>query len=225
MSKNINEYPLGSLYNIEIVHHAYYIIKWCEEIFDGYSQSDNESFYFSAGHIHNKIYTILTSAANISKMIKPNIKRKKINGRLESKKFQERRIERKDFYDILFDGIKITEIHKKQVRNTIEHFDEKLDKLSVNSFPYDVNNRTAGLYNFSISNLEMFKPFTKEHGGAAEELYPIKCYIADEKVFYNFGQKIDLQKIYDEANNIYNFLLENCFEEDYQVGGALLMDF
>lgn len=93
----------------------------------------------------------------------------------------------------------ITELRNFDVRNSIEHFYEKLDQLSLkisggkiveNAVTYNTIS-----YDQKIANIG--------------DYISVKHYYTSTKEYTYFGKSISIEKLYDEAKAVYKYLMEN----------------
>lgn len=160
--------------------------------------------------LHSRINSVLLYSANIKKLIKtPKTRRNN-----ESKKRFELRQQRNEIFDDLLKNIEINEIFNSKVRNTLEHFEEHLDKLNLKlSEPNSkIKNEYSGaVYNIAFSDWKALK----------YDVYPIRLYIVKEQKFYNFEWSIDIGKIAKEAKEIKNRLEQIKDFKDKDSGGLI----
>lgn len=116
------------------------------------------------------------------------------------------------------------EIFKVAVRNSIEHFDERVDTL-MNSLIDELEPKIEKmliLYNMTITSKQLFDPW--------ELLLPIKVFVVDSLEYYMIDQKmdkqvIDLGKIFREIEkirqNIISYVDENYLEDEIDRNGPV----
>ena len=161
--------------------------------------------------IHSNIMYVLINAANIKKLLfsYPDHKKKD-----ETRKQFEFRMNRSKDLQKLFLGLDITEIKNNKVRNSLEHFDEKLDDLNIKFSELNQDIFKAAAYNMAFSRWEVISP----------RVVPIRLYISSERKYYNFDNCIDLGKIHSEALSIVTRLKElKLLESSEEPGGMLIL--
>lgn len=163
------------------------IIKDCDTIFDSLSIPE-EGYLMTVDHKNQYlINSIIVSAGNIKKIVKPNTSR--YNN--ESKTSHAHRVDRGKLLTKILQINGDEKLINIQVRNNVEHFDERIDKLSLKKQKEDekLANKRMVLYNISISSRKVFNP----------EPYYLKAYIVEEKTAIIDGKFINLDTIRKEA--------------------------
>lgn len=207
-----------NIFNMELVgvylHELYYL---CESILRETTEIFKEENIPSEGYViqvspvlHSRINSVLLYSSNIKKLITTNEQK----GKKESRKKYDIRQQRKELFDELLEGIKIKEISKSKVRNTIEHFDQYLDDLNLkldepksklkNKYP-------AAAYNMTFSEWKVMQP----------DVYPIRLYISKQRTFYNFDWFINIGEIASETRNIQDRLNTLDMFKGKESGGLL----
>ena len=199
------------IYAHELFNLAHEIKEKCEQVFELTPEipKEPEHYVAAAPEIHRNIQSILISAANIKKLIiTPSTKLKGENNTIHGF-----RLYRSSFLNELLGNVVLEEIVNHKVRNTLEHFDEYMDKAVVNLSNPTKRPSPWAAYNLIASSKGVFKP----------NIYPIKYYVADEEVFYNMKWSINIRKMYDEALSIMNALQETESFKQIDSPGALLI--
>ena len=198
---NISNYKLDNCYLHELGWLCSSIKNECDKIFENTKLPEEGKNYIKVSpELHSRIYKVLMDAANIKKLIFPFVAKKK---KKESTKLFVLRKRRADKLQKLFETIEISEIKNSDIRNSLEHFDEKLDEFNYSLS--EENNIDFAAYNMSIAYPQIL----------GKTIFPIRLYVASEKTFYNFKWKINLGQIYKEAIAMLNKLIElNLFPKD-----------
>lgn len=166
------------------------ILKDCDTIFDSLSVPE-EGYLIIVDHKNQYlINSIIVSAGNIKKIVKPNTSR-------YNKEAKTSHAYRVDRGKLLMNILQISgdeTLFNIQVRNNIEHFDERIDKLSLKKQKGDeiLAKKRMVLYNISISSRNVFYP----------EPYYLKAYIVEEKTAIIDGKTINLDTIRKEAQTL-----------------------
>jgi hypothetical protein len=158
--------------------------------------------------IHSLIKAVIDESAQLKRMLEP---RKTLNGETEDQR--EFREQRGQSLSNLFRSIDISEIMKDDVRNAMEHFDERLDKLS---FSVRKNRRKKPqriAYNMVFSDKKVMSPFPN----------PVRIYISNERKLYIFGLTLDLGKIHEESSKMLEILKKEPRRKDIKEPGGLLL--
>ena len=141
--------------------------------------------------IHSLIKSVIDEAAQLKNMLMP---RERIGG--ESEEERRFRKERGALLTSLFNSIDVYEILRDDVRNAMEHFDERLDRLSFTVRKNKWKKDQFIAYNLVISDRTVYSKFPN----------PIRIYVSTEKKFYLFGLVLDLGKIRDESGKMLEIL-------------------
>lgn len=206
---SVKDSKLFLIYIHEVWRLSNEIVTNCEKVFDEATIPDKEYIIQVSPNIHSHIIYILINSANLKKLIFPSENKSKD----ESKKQYEFRLERSKLLKELFNGIDIKEIKNSKVRNTLEHFDEYIDKENLKLESSDKKVSPFAAYNMALSDWGAFSP----------PVYPIRLYISKEKKFYNMGFSIDIGKIYEEAKAIIERLNSlDIFNNGTESGGLLI---
>lgn len=181
---------INSIYLMEIVSLSNMIIKDCESIFTDLKPPEQDMYLNVDPDKQYLINSIIVNCSNLKKIFKP----KAIKSKYDSKALFEKRIERGKYFDELFNFDQFKTMNSSSVRNSIEHFDERIDKVFVNVLHNNesITKYPLLLYNITLSTRSVFTP----------EPYYLRCYIIDEKVAYIDNKGINIGNLYIEANAI-----------------------
>ncbi len=158
--------------------------------------------------IHSLIKSVIDEAAQFKNFLRP---RGKMSN--ESEEEYRFRLERGKVLSSLFSSVDLNEILRDDVRNSMEHFDERLDKLS---FTVRKNMRKKDqliAYNMVFSDKAVINPFPN----------PVRIYIAKERKFYIFGLTLDIGKIHEESEKILEILNKDPRRRKITEPGGLLL--
>ena len=175
------------VYFHELYNLALDVKEKCEKVFEltPEAQEPPNNVVAAIPELHRNIQSILTSAANIKKLIvTPSSKNKGEN----KKQFNLRKYRAQMLKDLTKD-VTLKEILNHKVRNTLEHFDEYIDAAIV-SLSSDEPPSPWAAFNMVVSSKDVFRP----------EIYPIKYYVANEKTFYNIKWSINIEELHNEAS-------------------------
>jgi hypothetical protein len=132
-----------------------------------------DRYISSAPEIHEFIYGVLMDAANIRKLL---LVPDKPNSRESQRRFSLRRY-RAAFLRSALKTVVLQEILDQKVRNTLEHFDEYMDEAVLELSDSTTRVSPWAAFNLIVSGRDVFRP----------PIFPIKLYVADERVFYNLN--------------------------------------
>jgi hypothetical protein len=142
---------------------------------------------------HDAINVILLGASNIAKLLSPPVeavvKRDGTLSRTHAEIAMHRR--RYDWLRTIIPKVPVALMDRK-VRNTVEHFDERLDNLNVK-----IEEGTLGAdwvtFDIDLSNANA----TRTQSGLP--VVQIRGYLAEEPTYCSFGERIDLDAIRNEC--------------------------
>lgn len=86
----------------------------------------------------------------------------------------------------------LVEISQVEARNSVEHFDQYLDRASLALSGSDAEGSGMALYNMVLSSWAVFE----------KKSFPLKVYIAEERKYYNLEHAADLGAIAAEADDL-----------------------
>lgn len=160
----------------------------CEKVFEYPPPPPGErNFVIEPAKLHVAIGNALTAAANVKKLLDDKRPR---NERNESVGAHELRQARAQMLMAELEGVSLDEILKVSVRNSLEHFDEYLDKENIRLNGQLVP--SVVLYNVGVSHIDnvVFDEGPTLH---------IRTYETTTQTFFNLGRSISLGKVHDEA--------------------------
>ncbi|PYB68365.1 hypothetical protein DMB44_04825 [Thermoplasma sp. Kam2015] len=179
-----------------------------EKIFEKAKVPEKEHVIQVDMEIHSLIKVVIDEVTQLKNMLQP---RKAISGEDENqRKFRDQRGQ--SLSDI-FRSIDISEIMKNDVRNAMEQFDERLDRLSF-SVRKNICKRSQRIaFNMVFSDNEAMSPFPN----------PVRIYISNERKIYVFGLTLDLGKIHEESSKILEILKEDPRRKTIREPGGILL--
>lgn len=204
-----------SLYIHEILTLSHLIIEECKNIFNSFDSSAGQSYIHVDPKTQYRINSIIVNTGNLKKMFCPNKQKTHFDKREQHKQ----RVERGQFLTTLFNTNQFEEIYNIDPRNSIEHFDERIDILYDKVLISDKSLYTDKhiIYNMSLSNKHFLKTLF------AKKPYYLKAYFVEEKTAYIDNEAINLEKIYDECHVISETALEILNIEDGPGGSIIIL--
>ncbi len=184
---NFTDSVLNDVYYYELKWLSYSIRTKCEHVFKIVSIPDEGYSIQINAEVHSNIFSLLSDAANLKKLIlTSSAKKTGENG----ERFKLRQERASTLFEFL-KSLNIKEMLNPKVRNTLEHFDEYLDKANY-EVTQSASKNTLAAYNVVLSHWDAISP----------RVYPLRLYISSEKKFYNMQWGIDIGLIYFEACSI-----------------------
>jgi hypothetical protein len=207
--RELDPAPFGDIYKLEFLRLVSNIALKSEAIFARAPAKQCGNDYLAPDpELHSIIASLLSDAANAKNLIVDEIPKSKISKQLASMRQKRARALLEEVK-----GIELTALLDKKVRNSIEHFDEYLDQANVVLGGKPSTNRLA-LFNFVLSSRRLFEQY--------DRTFPLRVYIADERVYENFELKIDIGKLYAESVQLRDRLLKS-FDGKIDGFGALML--
>lgn len=179
---NIENSVFLGIYYSEILILAKSIVKDCDEIFDKFALSDKQGFISVDYETQHKINSIVVTYGNIQKILKPENKRK----HNETAVVHATRVARGKHLKYLLEESGVNNLLDLRVRNGIEHFDERIDKLVLKQRKEQIKNSLI-LYNMTFSDKTVIYSILSEKTKHLKP-YFLKVYVVSEKTAGGFCQ-------------------------------------
>jgi hypothetical protein len=202
-----------SVYVRELYNLAVGIRRKCETIFEKTPPIPvrPDRYISSAPEIHDLIHGVLVGAASVKRMIvTPSTKLKG-----ETKRQFDLRRYRAALLNAALHPTELKEMLDQKVRNSLEHFDEYMDSAVLELSDATRRPSPWAAFNLIISGRDVFQP----------NIYPIKLYIAEEKVFCNMKWSINLSHLHQEAVALEAALKKHESIADQEGPGGMLFTF
>ncbi len=185
------------------------IKKNCETLFEKAKIPETGYIIQVDLEVHSLIKSIVNDSSHVANLIDPREKRK-----VETVEHYTFRKERGEHLKEIFNGVSVEKILNRELRDSIEHFDERLDNL-VHSVSNKVEKKQQNLaHNMVFSDKEVITPFP----------IPIRVYISSEKVFYNMNWRFDIGKIYAECISMLDVIQNlESIKKAKEPGGLLII--
>jgi len=188
MSVTFLDSPLFQLYLFELWGLADSVTQKCSHVFEHCSVPERDGYIKVDPAIHSLIASLLSEAANLKKLLtvpgKPGFKETDYQFKF--------RVERTKLLNEVLQFPLIVELSNVEARNSVEHFDQYLDRASIAFTAADRCNPGFALYNMVLSSWNVFD----------KKAFPLKLYVADERKYYNLEWVADLNALYAECLDI-----------------------
>ncbi|MEX2645453.1 MAG: hypothetical protein WD249_04245 [Gaiellaceae bacterium] len=217
--RTIEQSPLFSIYISELYWLAANVVRVAERVFEATAvgEDDGTDFIKVDAELHGQLCLILGDAAKIRALIGERPKRRNQSAvaygvqALRAKALRQ-----------LLAGVHLEATLSADVRHSLEHFDERLDATAVRvlegaaplplNVPFNmVVSRRRGL--LVLRGTSLLKP----------KLFLLRVYIADERMFVNAGEEVDIGAIYAECAAIRDRLAPRVAEERDDSRGAYVL--
>lgn len=205
----VRESKLFGMYAFELYCLTSNIKRNCEHLFEIAPPKADGTYLKCLNEAHGIISAVLSDCTKVKRLTEAV--QKSDNESLRQFEFRSERVQEMKH---LLEGVKLEEMLNPKIRNTLEHFDEYLDKANIDLTLRGDPKATCAFTNLVISDWEHVKN---------EVIYPIRVYIANEKTFYNMKWSINLGKIHAEATDILNHLDSHPETKDLSRVGAMVV--
>ena len=188
MSITALDSPFFHVYVFELWGLADSVAKKCTQVFEQYPVPENDGYIKVDPAIHSLIGSLLAEAANLKKLLtiptKPSFK--------ETDDQFNFRVERTKLLNEVLQFPPVVEISSVETRNSVEHFDQYLDRANLAFTAPDRSDPGFVLYNMVLSSWKVFD----------KKAFPLKLYIADERKYFNLEWVADLNALHGECSNL-----------------------
>lgn len=175
---------------------------------NGYIRVDHE--------LHERILSVLLGAARLRSLVRSRT----TNGSRAQREVLQRRTSE---LQKLLNGIDLNPVLDSAARNSVEHFDEYLDKTAIESYRGDILKPTLFAFDLVLSSRSLLAQF--HVGGSTPAVRFFRAYIADERVFSSFERELQLEPLRDCCSSMRNRIepLLPDLASDERNGGMLVI--
>lgn len=190
--------PLHRLYVYELHRLSYSVITNAEALF---ALTEPGPYLAKVDSlIEERVYAVITAAARIQKLLMAGSRKKSESARRFSF-----RAARAEYLTTLLRGQDLSEIKKTAVRNSLEHFDERLDDAALK-----VSALGTGLGIFVTTNLCVWKlnpvktglPLRLVRLQSSMPIHPVRVYEACGRIYHNRDASISIGKLHSQCLEI-----------------------
>jgi hypothetical protein len=188
---------LGSIYLEELYWLARGIAEACEVVIAGAPAPPNATAsYIRPEHeLVRAIHGALSNAARL-RLLVTDRRRWRDQDPLEHAV----QVKRTAWLRDVLAGLELDVVLDPEVRHSLEHFDEYLDRTGLAGIRGEISTPTMLPVDFVLGRDGSLEQF--DVGGARPTVYPIRVYLAEERVFVNAGERIDLDALRRQAASI-----------------------
>lgn len=165
-----------------------------------------DKYFFIRPEVFTRISTIQVHSANIKKFLFPTPRKK--NEAAYKFEYREKRTAELQAY---FDLDKISEIKNAKVRNSLEHYDDRLDNISLRLWNGTIDKQFQVITSNTILSSE---------GAIVGRPYYLNSYIIDSKIYKNAEEESNIGKLVQEARYILR-TIEDDLDIDGQTGSFI----
>jgi hypothetical protein len=187
--------PLFSVYVYELHWLASDVVRRSDGVFErtpppapgtGYIHIDSS--------LHAEIYALLGDAAKIRALIS---ERRRMPW--QSQEEHELLGHRARALSGLLSGLRVATICSADARNSVEHFDEKIDQTALSTYNGMIAKPVNVLVDLVVWSRDQFDVPLRGTLEPRPGVYPLRVYVASERRFLNTGAEIDLGALRDEC--------------------------
>lgn len=212
----IEQSPLFGVYVSELYWLAADVVRVAEGLFEStvVGPDDGTDFIGVDAELHGQLYVLLGDAAKIRALIQDRTKRRDQSAVAYA--LQKRRTAA---LRSLLGSLELTTTLSAHVRHSLQHFDERLDRAAV-----QIADGTAPLplhvpFNMVISRRRALLTL-RGTNSPSPKLFPLRVFIADERIFMNAGDEIDVGSLCAECREIKTRLQPLVAEKPDEARGA-----
>jgi len=140
--------------------------------------------------IHRLVSRVLSAAANLHKLVAPSVKKRTT----DTPRSLVARKQRKEMFRELLQGIGLPETSREDARHTLEHFDERLDRLIV-----ELEGAPPALVTLDLA-LYSWMPGTRLPVAPDRPVIPLRLYVAESRTYYCFDGSVEQPTVLAAAN-------------------------
>lgn len=171
-----------------------------------YIENNPDKYFYVRPEVFTRISTIQVHSANIKKMLFAS-PRKKNEAEYKFVYREKRASELQGFFDMN----KISEIKNVKVRNSLEHYDERLDNISFRLWDGSIDKK----YHIIATNI-----VTSTEEALFGNPYYLNCYVIDTKTYKNAEEESNIGMLFSEAYYLFN-TLKNELKINNQTGSIV----
>lgn len=181
----------------------------CDEVFSTCPVPKDGGYIKVDPALHRTIASLLAEAANLKKMLTVP---EKAGFRETAEQFAFRAQRTKALNEALAHP-PLAEVSRVEARNSVEHFDQYLDRASLSLKPSESSESGMALYNMVLSSWSVFD----------KKSFPLKVYVADERKYFNLELVADLDALAREcADLIARIRAIGAFKDNDGPGGLMV---
>lgn len=167
--------------------------------------------------LHAEIYAILGAAAKIRALIRERSKR-----RDQSEAVHEVLAARTQSLRALLNGLSLSAVLSPAVRHSVEHFDERLDRTALGTLDGSIGLPVNVPFDIVVWSRAAFEVLRGTSEPKAD-IYPLRVYVASERVSMNAGDAIKIGELRDECAAIAERLTDRTMQPGGERGAFVVV--
>lgn len=193
--RRIVESPLAGAYIQELHSLAAEVVQLSDEVFQAVPRPKPSDDYVRVDHtIMRKLYTIIGDATRVSAMLN-----KRPRGQQTARQHEVHNRRAAWLRNEVLEDIKLERVFEAKVRHTLEHFDEYIDRTAIKYATREMSTPSVAPMDFVLGRR---KALAIELQGRVPNIYFMRVFIAEERVFVNCGYEIDVESLREECREV-----------------------
>ena len=204
--RKIEKSHLAMIYVVELHGLAASVCRLAGKVFEAAPapKSPEESYIKVDHELHATIYRLLNEAGRIRALLAAPAAKPRNNQSIVAFEIRQRRAR---WLAGLLGGLDLAVLLHPDARHSLEHFDERLDDAGISGVLGEIPVPTVFLVDLTLGRGGSFDQFAAKIGNGAYQ-HALRVYLAEERVFVNAGERVDLGALHREAAAIRDRLAE-----------------
>lgn len=214
--RSIRDSPLGSLYIRELYWLARGVSERLDALFASFRppKDPSSSYLLVDPNLHREIQAILGDAGKTRLLLVDRPKR-----RDQSPREYAIQCRRAEWLRSLLDRLDIGPVLDAGVRNSLEHFDEYVDEMSLAAYDGEIPCPTSIAVDIATWDRGGLTALIIEPGWT---VYALRLYVASERIFTNCQHEVDLGALREASSSIQERLMPAVNLEAREGRGAVV---
>ncbi|MBW3668209.1 MAG: hypothetical protein KY443_03255 [Actinobacteria bacterium] len=211
--------PFCSVYLHEMYWLAVEVVEGCEATFDAVALpvDRGKAFITVDQSVHRRLHNVLGAAARLRALLLPRQKNpKQTDGEARVQRFRARWLQ-----DDMLGGIALEPVLDADVRHSIEHFDEYVDRVALRARAGEFDLPILVPLDVCLTYRDQMKVFTLN--GRPAPTYLIRCYVASERRYINCGVETALEPLAAACRAIRDRLSQHVPVDETGRGSPMLV--
>lgn len=122
----------------------------------------------------------------------------------------------------LLNGLSLSAVLSPAVRHSVEHFDERLDRTALGTLYGSIGLPVNVPFDIVVWSRAAFEVLRGTNEPKAD-IYPLRVYVASERVFMNAGDAINIGELCDECAAIAERLTDRTMQPGGERGAFVVV--
>lgn len=211
--------PFRSVYLYEMYWLAVEVVEGCEATFNAVAPpvDQGDSFITVDHSIHRQLHNVLGAAARLRALLLPREK----NPKQTSGEARVQRIRARWLQEEMLGGIALEPVLDADVRHSIEHFDEYVDRVALRARAGELELPILVPIDVCLTYRDQMKVLTLD--GRPAPTYLIRCYVVSERRYINCGVETALEPLAAACRAIRDRLAQHLRPDEAGRGSPMLV--